>query len=374
MGCKENDNICDNTDISSVTEININDLDSNGEGDADAWMDTAKNICNTNNGAYIAAGTKSGNYLFYYDYNKQKYIKVCSTPECTHSDDSCTAFLPTELNDKYYDLSCVQLYENNILIGGLDDKKACIYKINGDGSGREKYLDLFDAEISTQQDGDSTFQEYNSFTFYAHRDYIYYIIDNGATSSLFRKKIDRKSKPEELVSGANEKSTIYRIEPYGRYIFFQKGQYNDDYSDIDSTLCAYDTETEQIIEVKKGVLNVYMIRDNCLYYEVAGEGIYEYSFDKNVDKLVVNNQEICYQIWKTKYGFVMQGTNGLCIFDNSGNLLKNIEYSKCNELCYVNDSIIIINAVNVDGVAEYSFYDTTEEKISDWKCSNIIFE
>lgn len=371
-GCKENENISDNTNINS--ELDIDDLTIKDECDAEAWMDATKSICNTNNGAYIVKGTDTGEYLFYYDYNENKYTKVCSNPECLHNDQSCTAFLPTDLNDKYYDPSCIQLYENNILIGGIDNKKACIYKINGDGSGREKYIDLFDAEISVKKDGDSTFQEYNSFTFYAHREYIYYIIENGATTSLFRKRIDKKSKPEELVSGENEKSTIYRIEPYGRYVFFQKGQYSDDYRDIDSVLCAYDTETERIIEVKEDILNAYMIREKCLYYEVAGEGVYEYAFDTKEDKLVVNNQEICYQIWKTKYGFVTQGTNGLSVYDNSGNLLKNIEYSKCNELCYVNDSIMVTKAINVDGVAEYSIYHTTEDIVSDWKCNTIIFE
>lgn len=204
---------------SGEAKINCEDLASVDEKDAEAWMGSHGNVCSTEDGAYIAYGTDTGTFLFYYDYDAKKYTKVCNKPECTHSDDSCNAFLPDALIEVSYDTSLIQKYDDAIYMGGLDGKKACLYKVACDGSERGKAIELFDAEVSVSKDGGATLAEYTSFEFCIHRGYVYYCIRNGQNSSLYRKKIDGSSKSEETIVSIDEQNYVYRLEPYGRYVF-----------------------------------------------------------------------------------------------------------------------------------------------------------
>ena len=117
---------------SSSTKINCEDLASVDDKDAEAWMGTASNVCSIEDGAYIAQGMDTGTFLYYYDYDAKKYTKVCNKPECSHSDESCNAFLPSVMvgDGELYDTSLIQKYDNAIYIGGLDDKKACTFQKN----------------------------------------------------------------------------------------------------------------------------------------------------------------------------------------------------------------------------------------------------
>lgn len=358
----------------STQAINCDDLESEDEKDAKAWMATDKSACNIGDGAYFAERTQTGNFLFYYDYKSQKYTKVCNKPECAHSDESCNAFLPDDLGKQCYSTFYVQEYNKNIYMGGLDGKKACIYMVTGDGSKREKVQELFDAELNESVDGKDSLLEYQSFNFVIHRDYVYYIYDDGEISSLCRKRLGSNSAKEETIVNLDEKNYVYRLEPYGRYVFFQKGKYNEDHSDIKSVLCAFDVEKNSVVKIKEDVINVYMIRDKKLYYEVVGEGIHQYSLENEEDKLVVATKDTCYQIYKGNDFYVTQSTNGLAVFDENGTEISRKNYQECSNLVYVDDNILITSSINNEGQMEYSIVDNFSEGPDKWKAKTIIFE
>ena len=375
-GCGSTLDEADNSETKINLNIKCEDLASVDEKDAEAWMDTPSNVCSVDDGAYIAQGLDTGDFLYYYDYDAKKYTKVCNKPECSHSDETCNAFLPGAMvgDGELYDTSLIQKYDDAIYIGGLDDKKACIYKVTCDGSERGKVIDLFDAEISTSKDGGATFAEYNSFKFCIHRGYVYYSIDNGQNSSLFRKKLDGSSKSEETIVSIDEQNDVYRLEPYGRYVFFQKGKYNEDYSDITTTLYAYDTEKNEVVDVKDDIINVYVIRDDKLYYEVVGEGIYEYSLKDGTESLVVSTKDACYNIYKTADKYITMSMEGLRVYDENGNEIYHIGQDECRELKYVSDSRLITGAMNEDGRMEYTFVNNVQDDPDQWDCNTFVFE
>ena len=354
--------------------INCKDLESVDDKDAEAWMGAGGNVCSTEDGAYIAQHTDTGIFLYYYDYDSKKYTKVCNKPECSHKDENCNSFLPSDVLGEYYDTSLIQKYDDAIYMGGMDNKKACIYKVACDGSERGKVLDLFDAEVSVSKDGGATFSEYTSFKFCIHRNYVYYTINNGQNSSLFRKKLDGSSNLEETIVSIDEQNAVYRLEPYGRYVFFQKGKYNEDYSDIKTTLYAYDTEKNQTISVKDDVINVYVIRDDKLYYEVVGEGIYEYSLADGIEILVVSTEEGYFKIYRTTDKYIAQSATAFCVYDNDGKEIYRLNQSECNDLMYVSDSRLITYTINGDGQMKYTFINNVQDKTDNWNSNTVVFQ
>lgn len=359
---------------SGEAKINCEDLASVDEKDAEAWMGSHGNVCSTEDGAYIAYGTDTGTFLFYYDYDAKKYTKVCNKPECTHSDDSCNAFLPDALMEVSYDTSLIQKYDDAIYMGGLDGKKACLYKVACDGSERGKAIELFDAEVSVSKDDGATLAEYTSFVFCIHRGYVYYCIRNGQNSSLYRKKLDGSSKSEETIVSIDEQNYVYRLEPYGRYIFFQRGQFNEDYSDLKTTLYAYDTEKNQVISVKDDVINVYMIRGDKLYYEVVGEGIYEYSLTDGTENPVVSTEEGFYKIYRTADKYIAQSPTAFCVYDENGKEIYRLDREECNDLMYVNDNRLVTFAVNEEARLKYTFVNNVQDSPEEWDRNSLVLE
>lgn len=355
-------------------KLNLEELISNQEDDADARSENCCPVCDIGEGAYLVETDEFGNFLYYYDYASKQYTKVCSKPECEHKDDSCNAFFQNGMDDEHEYFDSIQWYDGAILVGGLDKQKACIYKIEGDGSGQEKLIDLFDAQIEEEIDEGSTTTSYSAFKFCAHRGYIYYIVEEGEATSFCRKAIDGKGQEEQIVASTSDKSIVYRVEPYGRYVFFQQGEYNDDYSAINSKLCAYDTETGAIIDIKDQIVSSYQIKDNHIYYEVMGEGIHDYSLENNTDHLVAESDEIFYQIYKAGNFFIAASQFGFSIFDDEGMLVKEIEKGTNCDLFYANDQVIIASYGDGNGNHVTAFVTNLEDDVENWSWEELVIE
>lgn len=323
--------------------IDIEGLNSQSQYDGIPWIDSVVPVALAENGMYIA-----DTYLLYYDYASQNTIYLCNKPECNHNDNTCNAFLPDDLSGEYFDKNGIQYYDNSIYFSGLDSKNVCLYKISADGSSREKVMDLFEAELNEVVDGTSTLLNYDSTPYCIHRGYVYYIVDEGDREYLCRKKLGSKSDEEVITTDVTERTDVYRMEMYGKYLFFQKGVYTEDFSDIEGGLYAYDVESNDVIEVKKDVINVYVIKDDTLYYEVSGEGIYAYSLRNKSEKLVAEIKEICSQFAKTNNGFIAMTQEGLIVFDNEGNQIAAFGPDKCSELEYINDQYMVTAYYDVD--------------------------
>lgn len=351
------------------TYIDIEELNSRSQDDGIPWIDSVISVAPAENGMYIADSTGTGKYLFYYDYAKQKAIYLCNKPECIHNDNTCNAFLPDDISSVYYDTTGIRYYDNSIFFSGLDSKNICLFKISADGTSREKVMDLFEAELNEVVDGKTTFQEYESIQYCIHRGYIYYIVDEGDRKELCRKKLGSKSDEEVITADDTERTDVYRMEMYGKYLFFQRGIYTEDFSDIEGGLYAYDVESNDVIEVKKDVINVYVIKGDTLYYEVAGEGIYGYSLRDKSEKLVVEIKDNCFQIAKTNNGFVVMTQAGLIIFDNEGKKIADFGRDKCDELKYVNNEYMVVTCC--DENVKYYVVNISNENPDKWEWNEI---
>ena len=126
--------------------------------------------------------------------------------------------------------------------------------------------------------------------------------------------------------------------------------------------------------MKDDIINVYVIRDDKLYYEVVGEGIYEYSLKDGTESLVVSTKDACYNIYKTADKYITMSMEGLRVYDENGNEIYHIGQDECRELKYVSDSRLITGAINEDGRMEYTFVNNVQDAPDQWDRNTFVFE
>ena len=137
---------------------------------------------------------------------------------------------------------------------------------------------------------------------------------------------------------------------------------------------AYDTEKNQVISVKDDVINVYMIRGDKLYYEVVGEGIYEYSLTDETENPVVSTEEGFYKIYKTADKYIAQSPTAFCVYDENGKEIYRLDREECNDLMYVNDNRLVTFAVNEEARLKYTFVNNVQDSPEDWDRNSLVLE
>lgn len=296
--------------------------------DGDPWCNGFTEVAETGRGLYFLESAHidaGGNFLCYYDYESQRAIRVCNRPDCSHSDETCNAYFVENFPKEFYELDNLKWYDNAIYLPFVESGKRVLYRVSADGSSREEVTELFDTEINPVVDGGITSTSYSYMDICIHRGYVYFIMDKGGAEGLCRKKLEGNSPVETIIPANVMRTTVYRMEPYGKYLFFQKGRYNEDETELESSIYAYDVETQELLEVKENVLSTYVIKDAVLYYAVAGEGIYVYSLKDGKEELAVGIEENCFFLQKTDYGYIISTAVDTRVFDDDGNLLLTME-------------------------------------------------
>lgn len=244
------------------------------------------------------------NYLLYfYDSEmKQSYI-LCDKVNCTHSDDTCTAYL-SMMN--YLPLQ-LGYYDNSIYIFGWDIDGAntfhnYLYQISLDNYKRQKAAFLFSSS------------GLSSNLFLLHRGYVYFTYGSSTmkerTETLYRTKLgetSKKSKAEPVYEFDGIGANIYGLTAYGNIVFFEAASYADTegngYNSKLISLNIHTTENKTILEESLGS---YFVCDGKIYYEKGDNIVNSIDLSTNEESFFCNIDSPSY----------MSGDSNYLYFDN----------------------------------------------------------
>lgn len=245
------------------------------EMDTDAQPDAQFGIY-TEDGLYyvnpVFYGSKSGHQLYFYDKGADTSIPVCSKSDCLHEDADCDAFFddsryPIMSNDELY------AYEGDLYVFCVDKGYYSIERVSMDGTERETVCRLMrSVRVSSTEDGMQ-----NSAIYYPriciHRGYVYFSTEYPGCESaeLCRVKLEKEAEVEVLYTVAADVPQLYRLKPYGCYLFFQSGEVVDEEYKID--LYAFDTEEDIIYLVHKNVARNFTVNESALFYVDSSRNI-----------------------------------------------------------------------------------------------------
>lgn len=213
---------------------------------------------------------EGGNLLMFYDNVSKQFVPVCNQPNCKHLDKNCNAYLSILSEEDYMDRNFIQYYDGTIYMIGYDTEDyVCLYKIAPDGSTREKYMRLYKRDNVQSKDTDSS--EWVTPEVCIHRGYVYFIDAKENMPKLRRMKLGG-SEIEYIYETSGERPQLYRMEPYGDYLFFQTGCYRNEKSEkLDGGIYTYNIQNGEISLLKKDAVSSYTVYDYQLYYSMKDE-------------------------------------------------------------------------------------------------------
>lgn len=232
----------------------------------------------TSDGYYIIDheydSTEDKKYLKFYDYAAEQLVYVCSKSNCSHNGSGCDAYFDTGT----FPMDGLWYYDGNLYVPMLDEDYICICKISLDGTTRENVCTIQRLNIEETEEEDGSV---STTTYYPilqlHRGYVYYSTAiNNASGELARVKLSGDADAETicaLETDENDMYEIYRIKPYGKYVFFQISHYSGD--EYTGAIYAFDTESaDGIMKVCDDCIRDYTVFDNKIAYFDLNDDIY----------------------------------------------------------------------------------------------------
>ncbi|MCI8781062.1 MAG: DUF5050 domain-containing protein [Lachnospiraceae bacterium] len=291
-------------------------------------------VARAENGYYIWGKDFGYGRLMYFDTASQSYIPLCNKPNCAHNSKGCNAFFNSNGEEEIaYIRSYIQYYDGCVYVVGHDGEGyVYLYKVSPDGSTCEKYMTLYKADLSSTKAEGENVKEFSEPEVCIHRGYIYFLI--GEESGLKLRRIKLGGEDVEIVfENAGSRPSLYRMQAYGDYLFFQSGNFiDDDYIDIEAGIFALNVNTAKVQLVKKDAVSAYAVSDGDLYYATVN-GINRYSLKEQKDAAVVDTGargDIAVH-GKTIY-FYRKDTYTLSQYDSEGKLLNevmDVDFSPC---------------------------------------------
>lgn len=287
-----NSSVADGIVISNIDELqSISefagelDFDYVYETDCQSYVGSYPITAYTENGYYTINYTDDSGtmYLMFYDYVAEQEVYVCSKSNCEHNDDSCDAYL----DENTFTYSGLWYYDGNLYTPMKEEDYLCMCKISLDGTTRENVCTIQRINIETEIDVEGEEIETTYIPdMQIHRGYIYYSSSSGA---LYRIKLDNGKETETICSIEGTDAHIYHIRPYGQYVFFQIGFYEDSEYGTEAALYVFDTDEAAGIEkVNDGCMREYVISDNKLYFNDINEDVYRHDFETGEEVLLLD--------------------------------------------------------------------------------------
>lgn len=229
------------------------------------------NIC-TENGIYTMVQTNgvnaemSGRMLMFYDYEADCTVPVCSKPDCGHNNTDCNAYFPQQV----YPVGEIYFYEDHLFILKETDGYHSMEQISLDGAERKNSCRLYRTATDTYVDDGGVIVTSNEYPrIILHRGYAYFstYYPGNKECGLYRVKLGNDENAELLCMQEKKRPMLYRLKGYGRYVFFQNGNWLDEEgTSLDISLYAWDTVENKVIKVIKDVVRNYTVGGNYLYY------------------------------------------------------------------------------------------------------------
>ncbi len=313
--------------VKSKVGLDLSAMEYNPETDAQSGFANYNSHVTKSEHGYYFFDTGHMGFMMYYDINLGQKVPLCNRPDCRHDSKDCNAYYMAIMNPAdgiHYSTNYVQFYDGSLYVIGYDEEEYVnLYKISEDGSSREYSTALFKADF-TPSDGvvsrDS--REWSTPEVCIHRGYVYFIDLRETEKKLRRVKIGESE--AEVVYENESQSEVYRILPYGDYVFFQAAGVLGEEAEWDGNIYAYDIRSGEIQMVKKGVFTTYTIAGEQLYY-CDDSGIWGCSLVTMEEKLLVKDVKSLNFSTDGKYIYTCDEETGtLEVYDNKGNLIERV--------------------------------------------------
>ena len=285
----------------------------------------------------------SGQYDFLYFMDKAtgKSVPLCNRPDCEHIDENCNAYYKTVIHSSAdgveFDRNRVLFCDGFVYILGHDfDGEHYLYRISEDGSKQEKYMRLYKKEL-TQTGSEGQSMTYTTPEICIHKGYVYFIIPRETVPTIYRMQLGSEN-VEKVFELKTERPNLYRMLPYGDFIFFQAGIFSEDYLDVDGGIFAYNVTNGEIKLVKSEAISAYKVVGNSLYY-AKSDGVYRFAMDGTLDERIVEYEE--YPIFSADEKYIyIEGDNNIIIYDINGDYILTPQLSDNLEIIdtYFGDS------------------------------------
>lgn len=221
-------------------------------------------------------------YVYYYDLQSKKTHILCNKPECTHEDETCSAYTGGATL-RYADGDLYYIAEETST-GETPTGDFYLWRKSGDGSKTEKLflvLHMEEAEV-----------EFASTLFCIHRGYVYYFLqgmDEKYSSVLYRRKLEKNAR-EEIIETLESQSQQYD-EVYGIGTTLYYVVYDYDKNNSYSELRSYDILSgEKKTELKRmGITEAYYLYGNEMYY-TDGQDVCRMDLKSGEDKVIMSKE------------------------------------------------------------------------------------
>lgn len=309
-------------------ELDLSAMEYNPDTDAQSgFANYNSNVTKSEHGYYFF-DTRYMGFMMYYDINSGQKVPLCNRPDCRHDSKECNAYYNGIFNPGegvHFSTDYVQFYNGSLYVIGYDaEQYVKLYKISEDGSSREYSTTLFKADF-TPSEGTAIGTDHKAWTtpeVCIHRGYVYFIDLRETEKKLRRVKIGESE--AEVVYENESQSEVYRILPYGDYVFFQAASVIEGKAEFDGNIYAYDIQSSEINMVKRGVFTTYTIAGDMLYY-CDESGIWGCSLVTMEEELLVKDVKSLDFSTDGKYIYAFDAETGtLEAYDNKGNLIDHV--------------------------------------------------
>lgn len=243
-------------------------------------------------------------YIHVVDRETKVSTYLCNKPNCSHQiseteEEVCNAWLG-EMALQYYNGA---LYSVKLESFGQGDQylgeKLVLYRIELDGSGKEKVCELatlYDENIVDEEGG----QGHNAdYYWIIHRGYIYYVYRigtsglqdnsyyNNNSNYVSRMKLEKDAEREYLVPLTGNYTEQISFRAYGSYVYFYDVQ-----KENKGIFYRFNTESGKLelpFEEERMIATYASQQDRILFMEDnGGTGLYQYSFEDGSISIVAD--------------------------------------------------------------------------------------
>ena len=350
-------NKVNNLENTSVVQINIDKLQQTISESQNYWNPDNHAVAKGMGGYYFIQTTDGISKIAFFDETTQEAVAVCAKPECTHSDNTCNAYLfdMKQTGSALYLTDTIYCYNGYLYLIQCEGGMGKLVRIHTDGSARETIADLF-ANTGV-----------SSISLVFHENDVYAYDDTGHAGQEEEaeeviKKISLTDGTEQTVfSYTGTGASIDRGRSFGDKLYFvireytknketkavssdYKGLFEYDFATgdtrkvIDADVCDYHADTE----------------NQTLFYFVQGTGLYAYDMTQGSNTLIYPAEDELIQC-KMSY----DGKN-LYLFNNGAGRATETK-ARTQRYCYVLDTKgnqiakILCNGVVYFGDTDYLF-------------------
>lgn len=318
--------------------------------------------------------------IIFYDNTSKTTVPLCNLPNCKHGTDgnydTCNAYFNSDwwsAQDSFFAWD-LQYYEGNLYITGRDTNgNVNLYKVAKDGSTREISCKLYKYEASIEDIENGTQEGGRTPHVCIHRGYAYVINNDESVPRIRKVKLNSKEEPQVIYETSGIRPTLYRMEGYGDYIFFQTGNFTDESCEhVEGGIYAYNTVTETISLVKKGAISSYIIQDTMIYYG-TDTSVNRYDLSTQKDEVFVEVKNAYPEVMAdNQYIYITDDSGTSIVYDKEKTRICTITSNRTKECIYGDDAYLFAKEWDDKDKFILNFIDKSDLKSgkAEWKRSN----